>query len=183
MNYTEQREEFRITTNNGNGDVIPGGTLEDYDINRSYESGDSNFISGRKEFEFVVNGKNPAKSELLFEGLQCSGGECAPVEVNDGLVLETETRNWSEASSWPLNKVPEEGDDVEIEATWNMILDVPVTPVLNSLTINGRLTFSDSRNITLNAKSIWVQTGQFYIGSASTPYVHDAKIILQGEQE
>jgi len=46
--------------------------------------------------------------------------------------------------------VPKDGDSVVIESGWNMILDVN-TPNLTKITINGRLTFLNTTNITLIA--------------------------------
>ena len=83
-------------------------------------------------------------------------------------------RYWSNLTSWNITKkIPEEGDEVVIEAGWNMILDVD-TPVLKKLTINGRLSFlndpDNPRNLTLNAKIIYVRQGEFFIGNETVPY-------------
>jgi hypothetical protein len=48
---------------------------------------------------------------------------------------------WSDPSNWPEERLPEEGEDVDILPGWNMILDLEETPILNMVTINGRLTF------------------------------------------
>jgi hypothetical protein len=65
-----------------------------------------------------------------------------------------------------------------------MLLDVTSPALINSLTINGRLTFSpEVGDITLRAKNIWVQAGQFYIGTAEAPFPHNAKVILVGMQD
>ena len=61
-----------------------------------------------------------------------------------------------------------------------MLLDIPNPPVLNSLKINGRLTFDD-KDITLQARNIWVQSGQLYIGTKEKPFEHEAKIVLLGD--
>jgi hypothetical protein len=49
------------------------------------------------------------------------------------VVVENGTRYWSNATSWLNNTLPVEGDDVVIESGWNMVLDLPVTPILSSL--------------------------------------------------
>lgn len=67
-----------------------------------------------------------------------------------------------------------------------MRLDVANPPALNSLTINGRLTFDDKEDvgdITLQAHTIWVQSGQLYIGTKDKPFEHEAKIVLLGHTE
>ena len=73
---------------------------------------------------------------------------------------------WSNASSWTNrnNTIPKDGDSVVIESGWNMILDVN-TPNLTKLTINGRLTFLNTTNITLTAGSVFVYSGELFIGS------------------
>lgn len=47
--------------------------------------------------------------------------------------IEENARFWDNPADWPSGKVPEEGDDVEIEPGMNMYLNIPETPVLNSL--------------------------------------------------
>jgi len=60
-----------------------------------------------------------------------------------------------------------------IEAGWNMILDIN-TPNLTKLTINGRLTFLNTTNITITAASIMVYAGELIIGSKEYPYKYNA---------
>jgi hypothetical protein len=131
-------------------------------------SGDNAF-NGRygKEFEFVINGKDSSRNELLLRGQRCLNDECPVPEINDGILLEKDYRLWSDPVAWG-GVVPKAGDSVEIKATWNMLLDIPNPPPLASLTINGRLTFKDHQDVgdvTLRAKNIWVQSGQLYIGA------------------
>ena len=73
---------------------------------------------------------------------------------------------WSNASSWTNrnNTVPVDGDSVIIESGWNMILDIN-TPNLTKITINGRLTFLNTTNITMTSGSIFVYAGELLIGS------------------
>ena len=60
-----------------------------------------------------------------------------------------------------------------------MILDEN-TPNLAKITINGRLTFLNTTNITLSATIIYVYAGELIIGSKDYPYLYNAKILLQG---
>jgi hypothetical protein len=88
--------------------------------------------------------------------------------------IETNVRYWSNLTSWETTgKLPEEGEEVEIEPGWNMVLDID-TPVLAKLTINGRLSFlndpEDPKDLTLNAKLIYVRAGEFFIGNETLPY-------------
>ena len=88
---------------------------------------------------------------------------------------------WSDVNSWTnRNKtLPKDGDSVVIESGWNMILDIN-TPNLTKITINGRLTFLNTTNITMTAGSIFVYAGELLIGSKDYPYKYNAKIQLEG---
>jgi hypothetical protein len=54
-----------------------------------------------------------------------------------------------------------------------MILDIN-TPNLTKLTINGRLTFLNTTNITITTGSIFVYAGELLIGSKEYPYKYNA---------
>jgi hypothetical protein len=84
---------------------------------------------------------------------------------------------WSDASTWPSGKVPGEGDVVEITRNMDVVLDVDA-PGLRSLTIQGRLTFSDERDISLESEWIYVPGGTLTIGTADRPHRHNASITL-----
>lgn len=92
-----------------------------------------------REFEFAVNGKNPDKNKLLLEGLRCITGVCNLDEVVEVPLMEGQYF-WSDETVWG-GQLPQEGEDVEVPSGWNLILDLEETPIFNSLTINGRLSF------------------------------------------
>src|SRR3569623_1376921 len=50
---------------------------------------------------------------------------------------------WSDPASWPDGKVPRAGDAVTIGADRDIVLDVS-PPALRSLTIKGKLSFSNA---------------------------------------
>ena len=52
------------------------------------------------------------------------------------------TMRWSDPAAWPDGKVPGEGDAVTIGRDMDVVLDVD-PPALRSLTIEGKLSFSD----------------------------------------
>ena len=93
----------------------------------------------------MVNGnwESDAEREILFEGIQCLGGCVKDVDVVE---ISDEYIYWSHPEEWPDKHLPEEGEDVEILAGWNMILDVADPPILNMIRINGRLTFSNNQS-------------------------------------
>jgi hypothetical protein len=84
---------------------------------------------------------------------------------------------WSDPASWPDGKVPRAGDAVTIARGRDIVLDV-APPALRSLTINGRLSFADDRDIELTSEWIYLAGGALDIGSEARPHTHQATITL-----
>jgi len=84
---------------------------------------------------------------------------------------------WSDPASWPDGKVPGEGDAATIGRDKNILLDVS-PPALRSLTINGKLSFADDRDLELKSEWILVARGELSIGSEARPYTRKATITL-----
>jgi cell migration-inducing and hyaluronan-binding protein len=84
---------------------------------------------------------------------------------------------WSDPSAWPDGKVPGEGAAVTIGREMDVVLDVS-PPALRSLTVEGRLSFADDRDIGLTSEWIYLPGGELAIGSEATPYTHQASITL-----
>jgi len=84
---------------------------------------------------------------------------------------------WSDPASWPDGKVPGAGDAVTIPKDKAILLDV-TPPALRSLTIDGKLSFSDASDISLTTDWIYLPGGELDIGSAAKPYTHKATITL-----
>jgi len=84
---------------------------------------------------------------------------------------------WSDPASWPDRKVPREGDAVTIGQDQNLVLDVS-PPALRSLTIKGKLSFSDSRDLELKTEWIYLAGGELDIGSEAHPHTRKATITL-----
>ena len=180
MNFTETREAVNITTNYGSGEQIMNYTMITK-MTADLETGDNAIFNDTetREINFVVNGKNPDKNEILFEGLRCISGVCTLDDIEE-LELEEGQRLWSNATNWPNEVLPQEGDEVTIPSNWNMILDIEETPVLESLTINGRLTFAPTMDVHLRSKWIFIRAGELLIGSEEEPYEKNAEITLHG---
>ena len=90
---------------------------------------------------------------------------------------------WSNETVWG-GTLPQEGDDVEVPSGWNLVLDLEETPIFNSLTINGRLSFiQNGQNVHLRSKYIFVRAGELFIGSEEAPFESEAKITLHGNQD
>ncbi|MBS1239884.1 MAG: hypothetical protein H6R45_590, partial [Proteobacteria bacterium] len=97
-----------------------------------------------------------------------------PVQAPVGAMKQS---RWSDPKSWPDGKVPGAGDAVTIARDRSIILDVS-PPALRSLTINGKLSFANDRDISLTTEWIYVPGGELEIGSEAKPYARNAVITL-----
>src|ERR1700761_9301066 len=84
---------------------------------------------------------------------------------------------WSDPKSWPGGKVPRAGDAVTIGKDRNILLDVS-PPALRSLTINGKLSFSNDKDLELKTEWIYLPGGELDIGSEAKPHTRKATITL-----
>jgi cell migration-inducing and hyaluronan-binding protein len=87
------------------------------------------------------------------------------------------TALWSDPAAWPDGKVPREGDAVTIARDMAIVLDVD-PPALRSLTIDGKLTFSNDLDIGLETEWIYLRRGELHIGSEDRPHTRKATITL-----
>ena len=99
------------------------------------------------------------------------------------VTISNTTLLWSDPKAWPSGVIPVEGDAVEIVPGANIALDIN-TPMLKSLTINGRLSYlvneTNPLNLTIHTNWIYVYAGEFLIGNETHPYNGQASIILYG---
>jgi len=84
---------------------------------------------------------------------------------------------WSDPAAWPDGTVPGEGAAVTIGRDMDVVLDVN-PPALRSLTIQGKLSFSDDLDIELQTEWIYVPGGALAIGSEARPHTRNATITL-----
>jgi cell migration-inducing and hyaluronan-binding protein len=84
---------------------------------------------------------------------------------------------WSDPASWPGGKVPAAGDAVTIARDREIVLDVS-PPALRSITVQGKLTFADERDLDLVTDWIYVPGGEVQIGTEASPFQHNATITL-----
>jgi len=122
------------------------------------------------------------RSTLDFEGFRCIVN-CDLDDVEDVEISEIPLP-WSDPTSWPSGEIPVEGEDVVIERAMNIIFDLQDSPLLKSLTINGRLSFlnlaDEAGNHTLHSYWIFVRAGELLIGDNLTAYNGNATIKLYG---
>ena len=81
---------------------------------------------------------------------------------------------WSDPATWPNRKVPVAGDKVTIDAGKEVVLDVN-TPPLNGLTINGKLSFANNKDVELTTEWIMLH-GELEIGTEKAPHTRKATI-------
>src|SRR5215203_717745 len=79
---------------------------------------------------------------------------------------------WSDPATWPDRKVPGKGDAVTIAKDKAVVLDVS-PPALRSVTIDGTLSFADSRDLELTTEWVLLH-GELQIGSEATPHTRKA---------
>src|SRR6201992_2420126 len=85
-------------------------------------------------------------------------------------------KRWSDPATWPDKKVPGKDAVVSIEKDMNVVLDVSPPP-LRSLTINGKLSFADNKDLELTTEWVMVH-GELEIGTEARPHTHKATITL-----
>jgi cell migration-inducing and hyaluronan-binding protein len=85
-------------------------------------------------------------------------------------------KRWSDAATWPDKKVPGKDAAVTIDKDMNVVLDV-TPPALRSLTINGKLSFADNKDLELTTEWVMVH-GELEIGTEAKPHTRKATITL-----
>ena len=101
-------------------------------------------------------------------------GVFAVVQAQEGRSPSARPARWSDPATWPDRKVPRAGDRVTIAAGKDVVLDVS-PPALGSLTIDGKLSFADNRDLELTAEWI-VLHGELEIGTEARPHTRKATI-------
>src|SRR5580700_11857490 len=84
---------------------------------------------------------------LLVPAFLVLGGH-AVVKAQQKASPAASAKRWSDAATWPDKKVPGKDAVVTIDKDMNVVLDVSPQP-LRSLTINGKLSFADNKDLEL----------------------------------
>src|SRR5690242_21077962 len=96
------------------------------------------------------------------------------VQAQSPAATAAKATKWSDRATWPNRKVPVAGDKVTIDSGIEVVLDVN-TPPLNGLTINGKLSFADDKDLELTTEWIMVH-GELEIGTEKAPHTRKATI-------
>jgi cell migration-inducing and hyaluronan-binding protein len=98
----------------------------------------------------------------------------AVVQAQEGRAPAPKATNWSDPATWPDRKVPVAGDKVTIAAGKEVVLDVS-PPALGSLSIDGKLSFANNRDLELTTEWIMLH-GELEIGTEARPHTRKATI-------
>jgi len=112
---------------------------------------------------------------LLVPAFLVLGGYAA-LEAQQRTSSTTSGKRWSDPATWPDKKVPAKDDLVTVGRDMDVVLDV-TPPALHGLTINGKLSFADNKDLGLTTEWIMVH-GELEIGTEAKPHKRNATITL-----
>ncbi len=112
---------------------------------------------------------------LLVPAFLVLGGYAA-LNAQQKTSSTTRGKRWSDPATWPDKKVPAKDDLVTIGRDMDVVLDV-TPPALHGLTINGKLSFADKKDLELTTEWIMVH-GELEIGTEAKPHTRKATITL-----
>src|SRR6202167_3301455 len=112
---------------------------------------------------------------LLVPAFLVLGGYAA-LKAQQKTSSTTSGKRWSDPATWPDKKVPAKDDLVTIGRDMDVVLDV-TPPALHGLTINGKLSFANNKDLELTTEWIMVH-GELEIGTEAKPHTRKATITL-----
>ncbi len=110
---------------------------------------------------------------LLVPAVLILGGYAA-VQAQQMSSTAVKGGRWSDAATWAGKKVPGKDAVVTIGKGMDVVLDVSPPP-LNGLTIEGKLSFADNKDIELTTEWVMVH-GELEIGTEAKPHTRKATI-------
>jgi hypothetical protein len=112
---------------------------------------------------------------LLFAAFILLGGR-AVLKAQQASSSAVKGGRWSDAATWANKKVPGKDAVVTIDKGMDVVLDISPPP-LHGLTINGKLSFADNKDLELTTEWIMVH-GELEIGTEAKPHTRKATITL-----
>jgi G8 domain len=100
----------------------------------------------------------------------------AVVEAQNASSSAVKGGRWSDPATWSDRKAPAVGAAVTIGKDMEVVLDVS-PPALRSLTINGKLSFANNKDLELTTEWIMLH-GELEIGTEAKPHTRKATITL-----
>ena len=120
--------------------------------------------------------KHPLLSLALFSALLVLSGYAVVQAQQTPTSTAAKSGRWSDAATWAEKKVPAANAAVTIGNNMDVVLDV-TPPALRSLTISGKLSFADNKDLELTTEWIMLH-GQLEIGTEAKPHTRNATITL-----
>jgi len=186
INNTERAEAIEYIYNNSatNSEetVVPQNTY--LSLGSDSKMGDVYFNNVTRHIQIKMDGQVTDKESFFLRRDECiSWGDCNGEDSEDEEPVETDTRNWSDTSSWPSGSLPQEGDEIEIESSWNMVYDLEDSPIYKTIKINGRLTIkNDGTDRQLQAYSIYIKKGELIVGTEEERFEANMNFLLHGDR-
>ena len=103
-------------------------------------------------------------------------GGYAVVQAQQTTSTAVKGGRWSDAATWADKKAPVQGTAVTIDRNVDVVLDVE-PPALHSVTVNGKLSFADNKDLELSTEWMMVH-GELEIGTEAKPHTRKATITL-----
>ena len=113
---------------------------------------------------------------LILSAFLVLGGYAVVTAQQPAASTAVKGGRWSDAATWADKKVPGPNTAVTIDRNVDVVLDVSPMP-LRSLTINGKLSFADNKDLDLSTEWIMVH-GELEIGTEAKPHTRKATITL-----
>src|SRR6187549_546628 len=110
---------------------------------------------------------------LTFADFMLLGGH-AVLKAQQASSSAVKAGRWSDPATWSDKKVPAAGAIVTINQGMDVVLDVN-TPPLNGLTINGKLSFANNKDLELTTEWIMLH-GELEIGTEKSPHTRKATL-------
>ena len=131
----------------------------------------------------VITGNSAGSKTLQLNFVECRDNLAPWCAALPPTSCTGETKLWSNTATWPLGRLPIDGEDVTIPSGVIIVFDLEESPVLNLIKVDGCLEFlnTGTKDQHLKAYQIFVDSGTLNIGSEATPYARKAKITLYGD--
>ncbi len=141
------------------------------------------YIDENNTLYYIVKGSEDPTDlvDLTFSTSTCEYEDCIfptpptlpPPGRPDTVVM------WSNVSIWPNEELPKAGEDVYINCSFHVLVDIMI-PRLATLTICGGLELDDSMDHVVEADLIILEGGLLIAGYPDTEFTHKVKFVLHG---
>ena len=149
------------------------------------ETGDW-FSDDNNTINYIVTGNEEERVEVNVETYTCFYEDCIPPPpptlpppIPPG--RPEETQSWSDVTIWPGGELPQEGQDVFVNCSWYLLLDVAI-PRLGRLTVCGTLEVLDGMDHVIEADVIIITRGRLVAGYPDTPFTSKVTFLLHGDR-